>query len=104
MTTPTLEHASKTTPEKIPYDPHAFASKALSGTPTATVEQLLHGRAIIAHRDHLRAQLAEVLDEVVGEGVVVVEDQDSHGQSGWSYANSIARIAAVDFATDSSYS
>jgi deoxyribose-phosphate aldolase len=30
MTTPTLEHASKTTPEKIPYDPHAFASKALA--------------------------------------------------------------------------
>ena len=26
--------------------------------------------------DHLRAQLAHVLDQVVGEGVVVVEDED----------------------------
>ena len=53
---------------------------------------------------HLRAQLAEVLDEVVGERVVVVEDEDPHAHSGCSQASAIARIAACALATDSSYS
>ena len=43
---------------------------------------------------HLGAELAEVLDEVVGERVVVVEDEDPHGHSGCSQASAIARIAA----------
>ena len=38
-------------------------------------EQLIDGRAVVAHRVHVGAQLAEVLHEVVGERVVVVDDQ-----------------------------
>src|SRR5262249_41615923 len=68
------------------------------------LQELPHGGAVVAHGVDLGAQLAQVLDEVVRERVVVVEDQAPHGQSAWSQASSMARIAAVDFATDSSYS
>ena len=42
------------------------------------VFDLLWGQFVVATNDHLLAELANVLDEVVGEGVVVVEDED-HG-------------------------
>src|SRR2546425_6101719 len=39
-------------------------------------EHLLHREHVVAVDDGLRPQLAEVLDEVVGERVVVVEDEE----------------------------
>src|SRR6266478_8493303 len=36
----------------------------------------LAGQSVVAHDLERRAQLAEILDEVVGEGVVVVDDED----------------------------
>ncbi len=57
-------------------------------------EQLLDGGPVVAHRVHLGPELAQVLNEVVGERVVVVEDEDPHGQSGCSQASSTARITA----------
>ena len=36
---------------------------------------LVDGDHVVAQHLHLRAELAEVLDEVVGEGVVVIEDE-----------------------------
>ncbi len=71
------------------------------------VEQLLDRRAIVAHRLHLGAELAQVLDEVVGEGVVVVDDQGLHlaqGQSGCAQASSTALNIAFALFTDSLYS
>ena len=68
------------------------------------LDQLVDGGPVVAHGRHLRPQLAEVLDEVVGEGVVVVEDEDPHAHSGCWQASEIARIAAWALATDSSYS
>ena len=38
-------------------------------------EQLVHGLGVVAHDVDLGPQLAQVLDEVVGERVVVVDDQ-----------------------------
>src|SRR5215210_3297712 len=56
------------------------------------LEQLLDGDGVVADHVQLRAQLAEVLDEVVGERVVVVDDEDArHAQSACRAANSIAR-------------
>ena len=55
----------------------------------------------------LRAQLAQVLHEVVGERVVVVEDEHLHRRQTSPAVRrpaAIARITARDFATDSSYS
>ena len=37
------------------------------------------GELVVTADDYLLAQLPKVLDEVIGEGVVVVEDED-HGQ------------------------
>ena len=49
------------------------------------LEQLVDGRDVVAHDLDLGAQLAQVLDEVVGERVVVVDDEDArHGHSGCS--------------------
>src|SRR5205085_8572893 len=70
----------------------------------AAGEQLIDCRAIVAHRVHVGPQLSEVLHEVVGERVVVVDDEDRHVQSGCSQARAMARIAAFDFATASSCS
>src|SRR3954452_6135291 len=42
------------------------------------LDQLLDRGHVVAHHLGLRPQLAEVLDEVVGERVVVVEHQDAH--------------------------
>src|SRR4051794_23091552 len=69
-----------------------------------SLEQLVDVRGVVAHDVELAPQLAQVLDEVVGEGVVVVDDEDSHGQSGCSAASAIASRTARDFATDSSNS
>ena len=71
-----------------------------------TLQQLWHRRLVVAHDLDLRPQLAQVLDEVVGEGVVVVDDQDAHryGQSGCWQASSTARKTAFALFTDSLYS
>ena len=47
----------------------------------AAREQLVDAGRVVAHNVDLRAELAQVLDEVVGERVVVVDDQDLHAQS-----------------------
>ena len=49
--------------------------------------------AVVAHDLELGAQLAQVLDEVVGEGVVVVDDEDAHHRpvAAARTASSIAR-------------
>src|SRR4029077_8004720 len=67
------------------------------------LEPLRHGRAGVAHGLDLGLQLAEVLHEVVGERVVVVEDEHPHDHSGCSQASAIALTAAFVFASDSSY-
>jgi len=38
-----------------------------------------HGDFVIAEHFHLRAQFAEILDDVVGEAVVVIDHQEFHG-------------------------
>src|SRR3954462_8346198 len=68
-------------------------------------------RLVIADDAHLRAQLPQVLNEVVGEGVVVVDHEDAHstrlfalrahGHSGCSAASSTARKTAFALFTDS---
>src|SRR5580693_275086 len=83
--------------------------------PVSTVEQLLNTRAIVAHRPYLTTQLAEILDEVVRKGVVIVDHEHAHrsavgcaggahAQPACRHASSTALITAEDFATDSSYS
>ncbi len=39
----------------------------------------IHTDGVVANDFHFRAQLAEVLNEVVGEGVVVIDDEE-HGE------------------------
>ena len=71
------------------------------------LEQLVDGGDVVAHDVQLRAQLAEELDEVVGERVVVVDDEDGghgYGQSGCWEASSTARSTARAFASDSANS
>src|SRR4051812_13721851 len=70
-------------------------------------QQLCDRRLVVAHDFHLRPQLAQVLDEVVGEGVVVVDHQHAHpnhAQSGCSQATSTARNTALALLTDSFHS
>src|SRR3954447_20960913 len=68
-------------------------------------EQIVDRGGVVAHRLDLRPQLAQVLDEVVGEGVVVVDHQDArHGQARCVAASSIARTTPRALARDSSYS
>src|SRR4051794_26655409 len=71
----------------------------------AAAEQVVHVGAVVAHDLQVAPHLPEVLDEVVGERVVVVDHQDAHqGQSGWRAASSIAFLTPRALATDSSYS
>src|SRR5512133_3668960 len=65
------------------------------------LEQLVDDRAVVAHDLELAPQLAQVLDEVVGERVVVVDHEDPHGQSGCSIAISTARSTPLALASDS---
>src|SRR3954454_16328935 len=69
-----------------------------------SLEQPVGVGLVVADDLDVRAQLAEVLDEVVGEAVVVVDDEDPHGQSGCRTASSIALSTPRALATDSSYS
>ena len=63
------------------------------------------GGGVVADDFQVRPQLAEVLDEVVRERVVVVDHQDAHhDHSGWRTASSIARTTPRALARDSSYS
>src|SRR5919205_3443609 len=70
----------------------------------AAPEQIVHGGAVVAHHLEVAAQLAQILDEVVGERVVVVDDQHPHGQSGCSMASSTARSTARALCSDSANS
>ena len=55
---------------------------------------------VVAHHVGLGPQLAQVLHEVVGERVVVVEDEDAHqAQSPWPHASSIASNTAPALAS-----
>src|SRR4051812_27630644 len=68
-------------------------------------EQRVDVLDVVAHHLELGPQLAEVLDEVVGEGVVVVDDEDlRHGHASCRVASSIARATARALLRDSSYS
>ena len=71
----------------------------------AALEELVDGGGVVAHDVDLRAELPQVLHEVVGEGVVVVDHQDArHGHCSWAIASSIAFSTARDLFTDSSNS
>jgi hypothetical protein len=70
----------------------------------AALEQLVDRGTVVAHDLELAPQLTQVLDEVVGERVVVVDHEHLHGQSGCSIAISTARSTALAFAADSSNS
>ena len=54
---------------------------------------LFDGQLIVAANDHVRTQLAEILHEVVGEGIVVVE-HENHRQT--SVARSLAPTDGTD--------
>ena len=63
------------------------------------------GLDVVAHDLELGAQLAQVLDEVVGERVVVVDHEDAlTATSPGASASSIARATARALLRDSSYS
>src|SRR4051794_19199452 len=72
----------------------------------AALEQLADLGPVVADDLHLGAELPQVLDEVVGEAVVVVDDESLHrySQSGCSQASSTARNTAFALLTDSLYS
>src|SRR4051794_41162599 len=63
-------------------------------------------RLVIAHHLDRGAELTQVLDEVVGERVVVVDDEDAraHAQSPCAQASAIARQTAAALASVSSTS
>src|SRR4029079_15146152 len=67
-------------------------------------EQLRDGRLVVPDDPDITPQLAQVLDQVVGEGVVVVDDEHVHGHSCCSAASSTARKTAFALLTDSLYS
>src|SRR3954454_14621554 len=69
----------------------------------ALVEQLVHGRRVVAHDLQIRPELAQILDEVVGERVVVVDHQHAYGHACLT-ASSIACTTPRALARDSSYS
>jgi hypothetical protein len=47
----------------------------------AVLEQVVDRRRVVAHRHRLGPELTQVLDEVVGERVVVVDHQDFHARA-----------------------
>src|SRR4051812_45521033 len=75
------------------------------GPPGEQRVDVLH---VVADDLELGAQLAQVLHEVVGEGVVVVDDRHAdapaHGHASCRVASSIARATARALLRDSSYS
>ena len=57
---------------------------------------LVDGQRVVALDGHRRAELAQVLHEVEGEGVVVVDDQHLTAQRrAHAFASSTARICAA---------
>ena len=69
------------------------------GRARASSSSSTRGR-VVADRLDLRPELAQVLDEVVGEGVVVVDHEDAHvyGHSACRVASSMARDDAARLA------
>ena len=61
-----------------------------------------NGDLVVAHDMEVRPQLAEILDEVVGEAVVVIEDEDHDGST--VRARSMARMTPMALLIVSSYS
>ena len=90
-----IDTPASTGPARARGDHHAVG---------AAREQLVDRVHVVAHDVGLRAQLAQVLDEVVGEAVVVVDDEDLHSQSPCAHASSIASNIAPTFASVSRYS
>ena len=71
----------------------------------AAREQRVRRLDVVAHDLELGPELAQVLDEVVGERVVVVDRRGrSHGHASCRVASSIARATARALLRDSSYS
>src|SRR4051794_26866799 len=69
-----------------------------------SLQQLVDRGGVVSDHVEVGPELAQVLDEVVGERVVVVDHQDPHGQAACWLASSIARTTPRAFARDSSYS
>ena len=91
------------------YDSFTYNLVQYLGELGAEVDVVRNDKAGVAEllsrgHDRLGAQLTQVLDEVVGERVVVVDDEDLHAQSACLAASSIARTTPRAFARDSSYS
>ncbi len=101
--------ASAKAPDRLDRDPR-LGRRAGPGRDDeavgAALEQLLDLGLVVADDLDLGAKLAQVLDEVVGEGVVVVDHEHAHRQlqSGCSQASSTARKTAFALLTDSLYS
>ena len=57
-------------------------------------QELSHARLVVSDHVRLGAQFPQVLDEVVSERVVVVDDDNLHGQSPWFAASSTAANTA----------
>src|SRR4051794_1046847 len=63
---------------------------------------LEHSFLVVSHHVHVRSELTQVLDEVVGERVVVVDHEHVHAQPPCAHASAIARRTAAAFASVSS--
>ena len=70
----------------------------------AALEQLGDGSPVVADHVELRPELTQVLDEVVGERVVVVDHERLHPHSDWASASATAWNIAFALFTDSRYS
>src|SRR3989442_33840 len=66
--------------------------------------QLVRTHLVVAPHDDLGAQLAQVLDEVVDEAVVVVDDQDAAGQLPGTVTWLIGRCGSIHGKTTNSNS
>ena len=65
---------------------------------------LVDGDLVVSLDHHLDAELAEILDEVVGEGVVVIDDEHHGVSPSTDPARSMARIIPMALLTVSWYS
>ena len=63
---------------------------------------VVDGARVVAHDAQLGAQLAEILDEVVGERIVVIDDENHVSQARWAISS--ARSSARALSRVSSYS
>ena len=71
----------RTTSSVIPASSGVHGPGETTTRSGARLEQLIDARLVVAHDLELGAELAEVLDEVVGEGVVVVDHEHAHARA-----------------------